>query len=337
MSWFWDRIRDSIGITIVVAFFARTDDRFANTAFALASQMFFYTCLDYFIPTYSQASSGVLDHFNNLDVYERGVLVIGQTGAGKSSLINSFIKAYDEVAASGRLQEAGGSLGAVTMETTEVNVTMRIWAAPDPARPQVVRPMAMLTRFYDTRGFMDHHNDAGGIANTIRAEFSANGPIMHSIILVIKVDRMGPLARQLHQLLKRLQKRTGVVIALTHCNHLDESSIGSAKGTFKNEIIKSLNLRTFVTCLRPYDDSVGYTADVLKPIVLELRKHNRRWFFPPIKRNDAAARYKVSDLQSMKIRQLLNIAEDVGIDVAGLVEKEEYVDALAKHLGLPTS
>jgi len=268
--------------------------------------------------------------FNQLEVFERGVLVIGQTGAGKSSLINSFIQVYDREAASSQLQEAGASIGAVTMDTTEVNVTMRIWRAPDVSKPEVVRPMAMLMRLYDTRGFMDHHDDSGDIVKHLKAHFTETGPIMHSIILLIKVDRMGPLASQLHKLLARLPKRTGLVMALTHCNHLSDQAIGAAEGTFRNEIVKDLSLRTFVTCLRPWENEL-YPAHVLDPIVLQLRTHARRWFFPGKKEVPA---YKLADLKSMRIKQLKDLADEHGMDVKGLYEHEEYLEVLQDYFGI---
>jgi energy-coupling factor transporter ATP-binding protein EcfA2 len=269
-------------------------------------------------------------YFNQLEVFERGVLLIGQTGAGKSSLINSFIQVYDREAASSQLQEAGASIGAVTMDTTEVNVTMRFWRAPDVFKPEVVRPMAMLTRFYDTRGFMDHHDDSGDIVKHLKAHFTETGPIMHSIILVIKVDRMGPLAGQLYKLLARLPKRTGLIMALTNCNHLSDQAIGAAEGTFRNEIVQGLSLQTFVTCLRPWESEV-YPADVLEPIVLQLRTHERRWFFPG-KREVPA--YKLADLKSMRIKQLKDLADEHGVDVKGLYEQQEYLEVLQDYLGI---
>ena len=169
---------------------------------------------------------GLDNHFESASVFERGVLVVGQTGGGKSSLINAFIKEYDFQEKAQYLQESGGALQAVTWHTTEVNVTVRIWNAPDSIRPGTHRPLVMGVQFYDTRRFLDHYTDAGKIANGIKRQCPTHGPVMHTLLIVIKVGRMGPLTRLLHSLLRCLPQGTGIMLVLTYCNDLNMQVVG---------------------------------------------------------------------------------------------------------------
>ena len=268
--------------------------------------------------------------FGDTDVFERGVLVLGQTGGGKSSLINSFIKEYDFKENPQNLQPSGNDLHAVTMHTTEVNVTVRIWNAPDRFKPETGRPMAMAIRFYDTRGFLDHHDDAGTIADDIKQQFTHSGPVMHTLMMVIKVDRMGPLAAQLHTLLRSLPQGAGVMLVLTHCNDLSNQAVGNAEGTFKNEVVKALKLNTFVTCLRPWKHNT-YPREALEKLVLKMRFHQMRWSFPDKK---PMPKISKAELQAMKIKKMKDLADQHGIDVSKCNEPEEYVDRLHPHFAL---
>lgn len=82
-------------------------------------------------------------------------------------------------------------------------------------------------------------------------------------------------------------------------------------------------------CLKPFENE-RYTRAAFEPIILALRKHDRRWFFPG--KAQITKKYTIAEMQSMTIRQLKQLAEEHDIDVTDFLEKEEYIDALQLQL-----